>query len=348
MPKKLFIVEDPFSPEWTEVIDVRSPSEYAYDHVPGAISLPVLSDEERKEVGTVYKQISAFRGRKLGAGLIAANIGEMLKSHFSKQAEGYRPLIYCARGGQRSKSLAIILSEIGWEVGQLKGGYKRYRATVRETLSDLACRFEYRVLTGLTGCGKSKLLESLEKHGEQILHLEHAASHQGSILGGMHGVPQPSQKMFESILFRKLFSLDPSRPVWVEAESKKIGDIHLPAALHEKMRASKAVAIMAPLSERVSYTIKQYPHFIADPESLKGLLSNLKELHSKETIALWMSLIDTKRWDALVASLLSVHYDPRYQKALDRNYGENFRTITLKSLSDEDIDEAVPLVRACC
>lgn len=340
MPRKLFTVDDPFVPGCSEIIDVRSPLEYFDDHVPGAKNFPVLSNDERREVGTVYKQVGAFKGRKLGAGLIAANIGEMLRSYFSAREETYRPLIYCARGGQRSKSLGVILSEVGWEVCVLNGGYKRYRSVIRDAVASVPLRFEYRVLTGLTGSGKSRILEHLETAGAQVLHLERLAAHQGSLLGADRAREQPSQKMFESELMHVLRSFSTDRPVWVESESQKIGKIFLPPGLHTKMRNSPHVSIEAALTERVRFTIEQYGHFISNPGLLKPLLNELRRLHSGETIDRWLAYTDAGRWEELVSELLTAHYDPRYTKALLRNYGIPIGRFKIENLREESIRDA--------
>ena len=221
---------------YSEIIDVRSPSEFAIDHVPTAINLPVLQDDERVKVGTLYKQVSPFTARKVGAALVAQNLAHHLNHHFADKPKLYHPLIYCWRGGQRSNSMAAVLTQIGWQVTVLRGGYKTYRAYVRDQLAQLPLQFSYRVLCGLTGTGKTLILQRLTQHQVQVLDLEGLAHHRGSLLGEMLSAPQPSQKQFESLLLSAFQSLDPTQPVWLEAESFKIGQVYLPQSLWTQMQ----------------------------------------------------------------------------------------------------------------
>ncbi|MHB8166355.1 MAG: tRNA 2-selenouridine(34) synthase MnmH, partial [Sulfuricella sp.] len=216
-----------------DIIDVRSPSEFRDDHIPGAVNFPVLNDEERARVGTIYKQTSAFDAKKIGAALVARNIAGHVEQHFSDQPKNWRPLVYCWRGGSRSGAMTHILNQIGWRAQQLKGGYKAYRTMVLATLQTLPGRFRYRVICGPTGSGKSRLLTALDELGAQVLDLEGLAAHRGSILGSLPDADQPSQKLFESRLWEALQKFDPDHPVYVEAESKKIGNIRAPDALLE-------------------------------------------------------------------------------------------------------------------
>jgi tRNA 2-selenouridine synthase len=192
------------TPRFGVVIDVRSPSEFAEDHIPGAINLPVLNDEERTRVGTIYKQLNPFEARKVGGALVSRNIARHLEDHFADQPKEYRPLLYCWRGGQRSGSFALVLSQIGFRVAVLSGGYKTYRGEVLDGLRELPTRFEFRILAGATGNGKTALLRAIAAAGGQILDLESLASHRGSLLGRELGSPQPSQKWFESQLHARL------------------------------------------------------------------------------------------------------------------------------------------------
>ncbi len=193
------------------VIDVRSPGEFAEDHLPGSVNLPVLSDDERIEVGTLYRREGAFAARRAGAALVSRNIGRHLASHFAERPREYRPLVYCWRGGQRSASLATVLAAVGWRVTVLEGGYRTYRAHVLAELDALPRRFAFRLLAGLTGTGKTRLLHRLAARGAQTLDLEGQAGHRGSVLGRLGA--QPSQKAFESRLLAALGGLDPRFPV---------------------------------------------------------------------------------------------------------------------------------------
>ncbi len=306
--------------EFDEIIDVRSPAEFAEDHIPGAVNCPVLSDEERARVGTLYKQESPFAAKKLGAALVARHIAEHIERRFLDRPREWKPLVYCWRGGKRSGAMSHVLRQIGWPACALEGGYKSYRRQVVEQLAELPRRFSFRVVTGATGSGKSRLLEALAAQGAQVLDLERLAAHKGSVLGGLPDEDQPSQKMFESRLLAVLRRLTLSAPVFVEAESRRIGQIQVPDALLETMRAGPCLVVEATLAARVAFLIGDYDYFLADPASLKEKLACLRELQSGETLARWNALIDARDWPALVAELLESHYDPLYRRSQGRNY----------------------------
>ncbi|MDR2239438.1 MAG: tRNA 2-selenouridine(34) synthase MnmH [Zoogloeaceae bacterium] len=303
-----------------EIIDVRSPAEFAEDHMPGAINCPVLSNEERARVGTLYKQDSPFAAKKLGAALVARHIAEHIEARFLGKPREWKPLIYCWRGGKRSGAMTHILRQIGWQACALEGGYKAYRRQVVAELAELPPRFSFRVITGATGSGKSRLLEALAAQGAQTLDLEALAAHKGSVLGGLPDAPQPSQKMFESRLLAALRRLACEQPVYVEAESRKIGQLQVPDALLDAMRASPCLRIEAGDDARVAFLIRDYDYFLADPAALKEKLACLRELQGGETLARWNALADARDWPALVAALLKEHYDPLYKRSQGRNY----------------------------
>ena len=306
--------------EFDEVIDVRSPSEFAEDHVPGAINCPVLDDAERAAIGTMYKQVSPFDAKKRGAALVAKNIARHIEGTFAAHGRGWRPLVYCWRGGKRSGAMAHILSEIGWHAAQLDGGYRAYRREILAQLAELPQKFRYRVVCGATGSAKSRLLQALALAGAQVLDLEGLASHRGSVLGNLPETMQPAQKMFDSLVWDALRKFDPDKTVYVEAESKKIGQLQVPDALLARMRASPCVLIEAPLTERVAFLVQEYGHFLGDPQDLKAKLDCLAGLHSKDTLARWMSQVEHQQWDELVADLLANHYDPAYRRATLKNF----------------------------
>ena len=306
--------------DFDEVVDVRSPAEFALDHVPGAVNCPVLDNAERARVGTVYKQGSPFEARKIGAALVAKNVARHVEAHFASRDQRWRPLVYCWRGGKRSGSMTLVLREIGWDAASLQGGYQGYRRAMRAQLAELPTRLNYRVICGPTGSGKSRLLQTLASRGAQVLDLEALARHRGSVLGDLPGDPQPSQKMFESLVWSALRSFDPARPVFVEAESRRIGAVRVPDVLLERMRKSDCVRIEAPLAERVRFLITEYRHFLAEPAWLKTLLSRLTALHSKATVVRWTAQIDAEEWEVLVGDLLSTHYDPAYLRSMRSNY----------------------------
>jgi tRNA 2-selenouridine synthase len=305
-----------------EIIDVRSPAEFAEDHVPGAVNCPVLDDAERAAIGTLYKQVSPFDAKKRGAALVAKNIARHIEEKFAAHGRNWRPLVYCWRGGKRSGAMAHILSEIGWRAAQLEGGYRAYRREIVAQLAALPEKFRYRVVCGATGSAKSRLLQALAAAGAQALDLEELASHRGSVLGNLPEQAQPAQKMFDSQVWDALRKFDPGRVVYVEAESKKIGQLQVPDALIACMRASPCVLIEAPLAERVAFLLREYGHFLGAPQELKAKLDCLAGLHSKDTLARWIGQVESGRWDAFVADLLANHYDPAYRRATLRNFGQ--------------------------
>jgi len=317
--------------QFEDVIDVRSPSEYALDHVPGARNFPVLSDEERARVGTLYKQVSPFEARRVGAALVARNIARHVEDSFHSQPRGWKPLVYCWRGGKRSGAMAHVLQEVGWRPAVLEGGYRSYRREVLVQLDSLPVALEFRVLCGPTGSGKSRLLAALAAQGAQVLDLEALARHRGSVLGDLPGDPQPSQKMFDSLVCRDLSKFQANRPVFVEAESQRIGTLRVPEALLARMHASECLAIEAPLEARVDFLAREYAHFLREPQWLKEQLLRLTALHSRQTVAEWMARIDAGEWAALVSDLLVRHYDPAYRKSTDSHYPALSRALVLKT-----------------
>ncbi|MBS1189050.1 MAG: Rhodanese-like protein [Rhodocyclaceae bacterium] len=303
-----------------EIIDVRSPAEFEEDHIPGAINCPVLDNDQRAQVGTIYKQVSPFEAKKIGAALVAENIGHHLREHFLDRPKGWSPLVYCWRGGNRSGAMVTVLRSVGWKAAQLSGGYKAYRQQVVAALETLPRQFHYRVLCGPTGSAKTRILQAIGALGEQVLDLETLACHKGSVLGVLPSTPQPTQKWFETRVLQCLQSFDPARPVYVEAESRKIGRMQVPEALLETFRAGTCLRIEAPLAARVDFLLGDYDYFVADPAWLKRRLEALQGLQSNETLANWNTLIDSGQWTGLVAELLERHYDPLYRRSQNINF----------------------------
>jgi len=318
-----------------DVIDVRTPAEFAEDHVPGAINRPVLSDEERATVGTLHAKASAFEAKKLGAALISRNIAGIVEELRDRPRE-FAPLVYCWRGGQRSRALAHVMNEIGWRAAQLEGGYRAYRRHVVAALETWPARHAYRVICGLTGSGKSRLLAALEREGAQTLDLEGLARHRGSLLGDLPDDPQPSQKMFESLLLGALQGFDPARPVFVESESKKIGRLQVPEALLVAMRGSPCVRVDLPRQLRVALLEEEYAHFLADPSLLAARLEPLVPLQGRATIDRWNALAASRDFDTLVEELLVAHYDPVYARSIERNFPRSAEAIVV---APDAIDE---------
>jgi tRNA 2-selenouridine synthase len=302
------------------IIDTRSPAEFAEDHVPGAISCPVLDNEERARVGTIYKQVSPYEAKKLGAALVARNIAGHLESAFADKPKNWKPLVYCWRGGQRSGAMAHVLRQVGWDAKTVEGGYKAYRRYVVEALSELPLKHTFRVIHGVTGSGKSRFLRALANAGAQALDLEDLAAHRGSVLGGLPERPQPSQKMFESLLLKALLDFDASKEIFVEGESKKIGQLQVPDALIARMRASECVLLDTSTGARVALLMDEYRHFFSNLPALNAQLDCLVALHGRERVGEWKALAAAGGWQQLVARLLDEHYDPAYKRSAPNNF----------------------------
>jgi tRNA 2-selenouridine synthase len=332
--------------QFDEVIDVRSEGEYAEDHVPGAVNCPVLDNEERARVGTIYKQRSSFEAKRIGAALVAANIARHLQGPLADRPREWKPLVYCWRGGSRSDAFTHVLRQVGWRAGRLDGGYRAYRRAVIEELAALPARLRLKVVCGLTGTGKSRLLRALDEAGAQVLDLEALAAHRGSVLGSLPGEPQPPQKLFESRVWSALRGFNPSRPVYVEAESRKIGELRVPEALIDAMWKSECVVLEAPVAARVALLKDEYAHFFDDVAGLTGKLECLVPLHSHAVVDGWKALALAGRWDKLTAELLARHYDPAYTRAITKHYPALGEAPRLKLTGTGD-DAFAALAREC-
>lgn len=320
------------------IIDARSPREFAEDHVPGAVNLPVVDNDQYAEVGTTHKT-DKHRAYVLGVAQSLRNMAEAIDTRIRHLPQSARILVYCFRGGKRSRLWTDTLRTIGFKTDVLIGGWKRYRRWVSESLATYPAQFSYRVLSGPTGCGKTRLLHALEAVGEQVLDLEGLASHRGSLMGAIPGVAQPSQKLFDSMVLQKLRTFDPERPVWVEAESKKIGQVQLPTTLYESMhRSVTCYALDAPMAERVRLWHEDFGHFRSDPEALLGCLRHLVPLVGREEFDTWRSLGQAGRMDELFERLMLNHYDPAYARTSDRNYSNvAMRSVKLPDLGPETL-----------
>ena len=306
--------------QFDTVIDARSESEFAEDHLPGAVNWPSLNDAERHEVGTTYKQVSPFEARKRGAGLVAANIARHIEREVMDKPKGWKPLVYCWRGGQRSGSLSLVLGQIGFHVNIVEGGYKAFRAAVLASLPELSTRYSYRVVCGPTGSGKTRLLHALQAAGAQVLDLEALASHRSSVLGMVPGQPQPTQKRFDTLVWQRLRGFDPARPVFVESESKKVGNVAVPEALIAAMRASACLRLELSDDERVRLLLEDYAFFREQPEFFCDRLAALTQLRGKVQVETWQAQVRAGDTESVVRELLFKHYDPGYAGSTSRNF----------------------------
>ncbi|MGJ8655081.1 MAG: tRNA 2-selenouridine(34) synthase MnmH [Akkermansiaceae bacterium] len=329
--------------EFSEIIDVRSPSEYALDHIPGSINLPVLNDEQRVKVGTLYKQ-NTFEARRLGAALISANVSEHIQNNMMQHGLDYRPALYCWRGGMRSRSFTFILQSIGWKPHVISGGYRAFRKFIVDDTDEIFLKdnLNLQVLSGLTGVGKTRLLKSIKEQGAQILDLEGLANHKGSLLGATPSSKQPAQKKFETQLWHQMKQFDLTKPIFTEAESNRIGNIHCPPALWKALKRSRVINVKLPIAERIKILLEEYPHFTENTDKLKLLLSKLIPLRGHKQVEQWNTLIDTKQWNDFVQSVLETHYDLCYRSPgeVDSNYLKSTGEITIADASKESFTHA--------
>ena len=328
-----------------DVIDVRSPSEFAEDHLPGAISLPVLSDAERARVGTIYVRDDRFRARRIGAALVARNAAAHIEERLADRGGGWRPLVYCWRGGQRSGAFAVILDQIGWRVGQLEGGYRSWRRLVSELLYQGALPHRLVVLDGNTGTAKTDILHAVARRGGQVLDLEGLAAHRGSVLGAVAG-GQPSQKAFETRLASAVAALDPSRPTLVEAESSRIGERMVPPAVWKAMRAAPRIAVAAEPEVRAAYLTRAYADLVAEPGEIAARLRTLVPLRGRARVEAWCAMAAAGEHEALARALIEEHYDPRYARGAMRRDAAPGATVRLDGPAEGDVERAAERVLA--
>ncbi len=316
--------------DFSTVVDARSEGEYAEDHLPGAVNWPSLNDEERKIVGTRYKQINQFEAKKLGAALVAKNIATHIQREVLDKPREWQPLVYCWRGGKRSGSLALILDQIGFKVTLVDGGYKAFRAALVADLPQLAARHSYQVVCGTTGSGKTRLLQALQAQGAQVLDLEGLANHRSSVLGLIPGVPQPTQKAFDSLIWAALSRFDTARPVYIESESKKVGNLTVPEGLITAMRAGPCLQLDLPEDERVALLLEDYDFFVQDISFFCERLDALTEARGKDTVQDWQARARSGDVASVVRELLVKHYDPVYLQSMRRNFShyETARVLT--------------------
>ena len=307
--------------EFETIIDARSEDEYALDRLPHALNWPTLNNAERIEVGTLYKH-NAFEAKKLGAALAARNISQHIQQQVMDKPKTWQPLLYCWRGGKRSGSLALVLSEIGFKVTLIEGGYKAFRQAMLQDLVQKVQHFSWHVVCGTTGSGKTRLLQALAQAGAQVLDLEALAHHRSSVLGALPGIAQPSQKQFDMRIWNALRSLDPTKPVFVESESKKVGNVAVPEALILAMRSAPCLNLELPVEERVSLLMEDYEHFVLNIDVFCERLETLTPLRGKEVVQRWVQQAQQGQLDTVVRELLINHYDPVYLQSMQRNFAQ--------------------------
>ncbi len=322
--------------DYDAIIDARSPGEFALDHLPGAQNWPSLTNEQRVEVGTLYKQVGSFDAKKLGAAYVAQNAAQHILTHVQDKPKGWRPLLYCWRGGNRSGAQATILAAIGLRVGLIEGGYKAFRAAMVADLPLQVSRLSFRVVAGPTGVGKTHILHALAAQGHQVLDLEALANHRSSVLGLAPGEQQPSQKHFEMKLWQALCALDAKRPVYVESESKRVGNVTVPESLIVAMRASPVWRIDMALDARVRLLMRDYAHFVDEQDLFTSRLDSLVALLGHQVIDAWKAAVAAGHIDEVVQELLERHYDPRYFESMARNFA-HYAQAPVITVADESL-----------
>lgn len=303
-----------------DIIDARSEDEYQLDHLPGAHNWPTLNNDERREIGTLYKQVNPFEARKRGAVMAARNIAAHIEQQALDKPKNWRPLIYCWRGGQRSGALSLILSQIGFKVTLIEGGYKAFRHALVQSMDAIAPTLSLQVICGPTGSGKTRLLSALARRGAQVIDLEALANHRSSVLGALPGLAQPCQKRFETLLWDCMRAFDPLRPVFIESESKKVGNLSVPAKLVEQMRSSPCLDLQLPDDERVELLLEDYAYLTRDVDYFCDRLAALTALKGRIVVQAWQQQARHGQFAAVVRDLLLAHYDPAYLQSMQRNF----------------------------
>ena len=332
------------SKKYDTIIDVRSPSEFEIDHIVGAINCPILYDDERQKVGTIYKQISSFKAKIIGSSLSAKNIAFHIEKEFLEKKGSWKPLIYCWRGGQRSKAFSIVLSEVGWRTYQLSGGYKEYRNDIIKYLDNIGMKLKIILISGKTGSAKTKILHSIRDQGAQILDLEGLARHKGSLLGAIPNLKQPSQKFFESLLFYEINKLNLKKNIFIEAESSKVGNVHIPKSIWSNMILSKRIEVVADVNTRAKFLIDDYQYMCKNPILIKPMIKGLKTRLSNNLIDSWEKLIDEKKWFELTKSFLENHYDSSYSSNTIKNDRKVLKEVQATTLNNDDIKNIAKII----
>ncbi|MGY3053490.1 tRNA 2-selenouridine synthase [Pedobacter sp. UYEF25] len=308
------------------VVDVRTPLEFEQGHIPGAINLPIFTNEQRVLVGTAYKQQSREAAILLGFELVGGKWADFIRVAESLSPEK-KILVHCWRGGMRSGAMAWAFNLYGFEVSTLKGGYKVFR---RAAIDAFSKQYPFKILSGSTGCAKTEILQEMLLLGEQVIDLEGLAQHQGSSFGSMGTLVQPSQEQFENLLGVALQKMDLNKPIWLEDESILIGKRVIPKPIWEQMRQAPVMKLQIPKKARIEFLNAKYG--ILDPEFLKaavlGIAKRLGPLETKFTL----QAINEGRMKDFIEKVL-VYYDKAYLKGLSTRVSESVEHIEFKEIA---------------
>jgi tRNA 2-selenouridine synthase len=296
----------------TLFIDVRTPAEYAEATIPGSINVPIFSNEERAHVGTCYKQQGRKTARRLGVELVSPKIPQIIAAVEEARGECKDPVVvFCWRGGLRSHAIATFLNLAGIPARQLVGGHKAFRRMVFDYFEQSEWRPIY-VLRGLTGVGKTRVLQRLEARDYPVIDLEGLANHRGSAFGSLGLEPQPSQKKFEALLWARLEQLEDAPYLVTEGESLHIGRVAVPKCFHQAMQVQTSLWLTASLETRTRVILEEYPARDQLREQFRLPLLALKERLGTKTVEEFCALLDQGEWETLTRELMVRYYDPLY------------------------------------
>lgn len=316
------------------VFDVRSPGEYEHAHIPTAVSFPLFTNEERKVVGTTYKRESREQAIKIGLDYFGVKMRSMVEQaeQLLKEKDDKKVIVHCWRGGMRSAAVAWLLDLYGFEVYLLVGGYKAYRRWANQLFKK---SYPFNVLSGYTGGGKTRVLRELNKQGVAALDLEGLAKHRGSSFGGIRGVPQPTQEMFENNLAEDLHRFTDEERIWVEDESRRIGDLNIPPPLWGTLREAPLYLLDVPFEERLTHIVEEYGEVNKEDliSATKRIQKRLGGLATKNSIAFIEEGNITEAFRILLQ-----YYDKQYQKALDKR---GLSESAINRIETDTVDEKV-------
>lgn len=313
-------IQDALKKQNIHFIDVRAPIEFEEDHLPQAINVPILNNQEREIVGTIYKQVSQEKAIDIGLGFYRNKIPTIITT-----VEPFKEktlVVYCWRGGLRSKTIAALLESEGYTVFQLDGGYKSYRAHIKNKLDTYTLKPKLIVLYGLTCTGKTALLQ----HFSNSIDLESFAGHRGSMYGAI-GIKKRTQKMFENLLFQKLEILQQEKYIFVEGESRRVGDIFLPAFLWTAMQNGIKIKVERSMDKRVAAAVAEYCDTTEKVEQMRNITVNIRQKMNNKTKQQILVSLDKKDYATAWKLLFTEYYDPLYNHTLNRlSYAGTIKT----------------------